>query len=164
MDAAVPAPFADAGEGAIIETSPAACAIMQDLAMRIAAQGGAILAIDYGYVTTRLGYSLQAVKSHSQSDPMASVGEQDLTVHVDFSALAAAARAGGASVYGPVEQGAFLYALGLSQRTETLIANHPERADALAAERDRLATDDGMGTLFKVMAITAPHWPQPEGF
>jgi SAM-dependent MidA family methyltransferase len=68
------------------------------------------------------------------------------------------------AVTGPVGQGAFLHALGLGERTDALMAGHPARANAIAGERDRLAGEDEMGTLFKVMAMTAPEWPVPEGF
>src|SRR3546814_18415128 len=48
-DDAVPAPLRDQPEGTIVETAPVAAAIMQHCAFRLARQGGAMLAIDYGY-------------------------------------------------------------------------------------------------------------------
>ena len=65
-----------------------------------------MLVVDYGYTETSLGDSLQAVARHAYVDPLAEPGEADLTAHVDFAALARAARAAGAKVMGPVTQGA----------------------------------------------------------
>ena len=164
MDAAVPAPFRGLDSGSILESSPAGSAIMQDVAQTLTAQGGAMLVIDYGYAATKQGNSLQALSRHAAADVFVSVGDQDLTCHVDFGALGAVARRDGLSVTGPVGQGAFLNALGLAERADALMAGHPARADAIAGERARLAGEDAMGTLFKVMAMTAPEWPVPEGF
>jgi NADH dehydrogenase [ubiquinone] 1 alpha subcomplex assembly factor 7 len=40
----------------------------------------------------------------------------------------------------------------------------PDQTDAIGAAYHRLTHPDAMGTLFKVMAVTAPHWPEPGGF
>lgn len=169
MDAAVPAALRDQPAGTILETCPAASAIMQDVAQTLGAQGGAMLTIDYGYAATTPGETLQAMKAHAHVDPFADVGEVDLTAHVDFGALAAVAQAEGLHVSGPVGQGAFLNALGLRQRADTLMAaltdsGQDARAGAIAGERDRLAGEDQMGLLFKVMAVSASNWPLPEAF
>ncbi|MDP6175008.1 MAG: class I SAM-dependent methyltransferase, partial [Rhodospirillales bacterium] len=47
-------------------------------------------------------------------------GDADLTAHVDFAALMAAAAAGGADIHGPLSQGMFLGRLGIEARTEKL--------------------------------------------
>ena len=75
-------------EGAIIETSPAAAAIMSNLAARIAETGGAALIIDYGSERPGHGDTFQAVRAHQYTDPLTAPGEADLTAHVDFSSLA----------------------------------------------------------------------------
>jgi NADH dehydrogenase [ubiquinone] 1 alpha subcomplex assembly factor 7 len=137
--------------------------VMDTLARRIAAQGGVILAIDYGHTTPALGDTLQAVRRHAYADPFAAPGEQDLTAHVDFAALAQAARRAGAATHGPATQGAWLGALGLDARAAALARAAPARAAEIAAARDRLAADDQMGTLFKVLGVTAPGWPAPAG-
>ena len=141
--------------GAILEVSPASIAVMQTLAGRIAGHSGAALVIDYGHAETGLGETLQAVAAHAYADPLAAPGEADLTAHVDFSALARAARSAGAAAHGPIGQGAFLSALGLAQRAARLSrdADAATRA-AIAAAADRLAAPGEMGTLFKVLAVT----------
>ena len=53
-------------------------------------------------------------------DPLVDPGEADLTAHVDFAAMARSARAAGAAVYGPIDQGDFLRAIGIDGRTRAL--------------------------------------------
>ena len=161
-DAAVPEHLRDAPAGSVIETSPASVAVMRALAGRLVAQGGALLAIDYGYEGPALGDTLQAVRGHAFANPFDAPGEQDLTAHVDFATLAAAATVAGAKPVGPVGQGAFLRALGIDARAAALGRAHPERA--LQVETDRARLVEGMGTLFQVLAVTAPDWPEPAGF
>ena len=161
-DAVIPEPFREAPVGSILETSPAAVTIVRGLAKRIAAQGGALIAIDYGYEGPALGDTLQAVRGHAFANPFEAPGEHDLTAHVDFTTLAAAAQAEGAVAWGPVTQRDLLGALGIDSRTSALAKASPDRAEALAADRRRLMDD--MGTLFKALAVTAPSWPTPAAF
>lgn len=160
----------EAPAGAILEIGMAARRIAAGLATRIVATGGAVLIIDYGYATPRLGETLQAVRQHAFVDPLAEPGMADLTTHVDFSALARAARAAGAAVHGPVGQGDWLNRLGLATRANRLKRQaEPGQAEAIDAAVARLtgagiADRPGMGTLFKVLAIMAPDQPCPPGF
>ncbi|CAN5394931.1 SAM-dependent methyltransferase [soil metagenome] len=157
----MPAELDDAAPGSVVETSPAAVAMLGDLARRIVDQGGALLVIDYGYQGPAIGDTLQAVKAHAFANPFEAPGEHDLTAHVDFATLAAAGVAEGASAYGPVPQGAFLTALGIDARAAALARSD---YDAVAPARNRLIAPDQMGELFKALAITAPDWPIPAGF
>jgi len=164
FDAAIPPALRDAPQGAILETSPASVAVMRGLAARLVRQGGALLAIDYGYEGPMTGDTLQAVRAHRFADPFEAPGEQDLTAHVDFAALAEAARAEGAVACPVMTQGALLVALGIDLRAEALARATPASAGAIAAARRRLVDARAMGTLFKALAVTAPGWPQPGGF
>ncbi|MBU6268348.1 MAG: SAM-dependent methyltransferase [Sphingomonadales bacterium] len=164
MDAAVPPDRRDAPTGAIIETCPAAAAVMGEIGARLAQQGGAALLIDYGYREPATGSSLQAVRAHQKVDPFADPGTADLTALVDFAAAAAAAQAAGGRWLGTAEQGAFLRALGIDARAAALARAAPARAEELAAARERLCGDAGMGTLFKVLGLAHPAWPDPAGF
>ena len=146
----LPETLRDAAPGSVLETSPAAVTAMRDLARRLAAQGGALLAIDYGYEGPALGDTLQAVRGHGYANPFDTPGEQDLTAHVDLTTLAAAAQAGGAMVWGPVDQGEWLVRLGIDDRAAALARATPDRADQLAADRVRLVVE--MGTLFRAVA------------
>lgn len=154
-DTIIPPALATAASGAIIETSPASVAIMADLSARIIAQGGAALVVDYGYDGPAIGDTLQAVRGHAYANPFEAPGEQDLTAHVDLATLRLVANASGAATFGTTGQGAFLRALGIDQRAAAL-------GGRVAGDRRRLVDD--MGELFKVIALTHPHWPQPAGF
>jgi SAM-dependent MidA family methyltransferase len=160
----IPAALRQSDPGAIIELNPAAAAIAHALAQRLAQQGGALLAFDYGYARSAHGETLQAVHAHAYADPFAQPGASDLTAHVDFAALGAAATAGGARVFGPIAQGQWLIALGISDRAAVLARAAPTRADEIAASYRRLTSADEMGQLFKCMAVLAPSWPNPAGF
>ncbi|HEU4959036.1 MAG TPA: SAM-dependent methyltransferase [Sphingomonas sp.] len=162
-DAVIPPGLRDARPGAILETSPAAVAVVRALARRLVAQGGVAILVDYGYEGPAIGDTLQAVRGHAYANPFDAPGEQDVTAHVDFATLKAAAEAEGAAAWGPVDQGDFLLALGIDSRAAALARAAPTRADDLVAQRQRLVAPDQMGRLFKVLAIAAPSWPGPAG-
>ncbi len=164
MDSAVPEARRDAAPGTIIETCPAAAAIIYEAAGRLVAQGGAALFIDYGHSALRDGSSLQAVRAHHKVDPFAMPGEADLTAHVDFATLANVALSRGAKWLGTVSQGEWLRALGIEMRAEALAARAPHHAAAIEAAKDRLTGEGQMGELFKVMGLAAPGWPDGVGF
>ncbi|HYJ51628.1 MAG TPA: SAM-dependent methyltransferase [Allosphingosinicella sp.] len=146
------------------EASPLSLEITADLARRLARQGGAALILDYGHDRPGSGDTLQAISGHAFADPFEAPGSRDLTAHVDFHALAAAAHAQGVRVAGPVDQGAWLNAMGIKLRAAALAKATPERAPEIAAARERLTAPDQMGRLFKAMALVAPAWPEPAGF
>ncbi|HEX8445142.1 MAG TPA: SAM-dependent methyltransferase [Sphingomonas sp.] len=153
------APIPDAPPGTIAERRPAADTLLSELAPRIAAQGGTLLVIDYGYPGPASGDTLQAVRAHGFVDPFQDPGEADITAHVDFTALAAAAVPLVAS--GPVDQGEWLLRLGIATRAAALARAAPDQADAIVAAYRRLTAAEDMGRLFKVLALTAPGWPEP---
>jgi SAM-dependent MidA family methyltransferase len=147
--------IAEAPEGAIFEVCPAAEVIMDTIAGRVAASGGAALIIDYGYGQAAFGDTLQAVRKHAFADPLADPGEADLTAHVDFAALAQSVRRAGAAARGPMDQGAFLLAAGLLERAGRLGAGKDAQTqDAIGKAARRLAGSEAMGSLFKVLAVT----------
>ena len=158
----VPEPLRDASPGSVLEVSPASVAIVRALTVRLMRQGGAMLVVDYGHEGPLLGETLQAVRGHGFANPYETPGEVDLSAHVDFTTLAAAAQVAGAVAWGPVEQGEWLVKLGIDARAAALARSSPDRAEAIVADRARLV--QGMGSLFKAMAVTAPAWPQPAGF
>jgi SAM-dependent MidA family methyltransferase len=157
----IPEPLRDAAPGALLEVGPAGIATIRSLATRIARQGGALLVVDYGYEGPAIGDTLQAVRGHAPANPFDVPGEQDLSAHVDFTTLAAAAQASGAVVWGPVEQGEWLVKLGIDSRAAVLARATPAQTEAIVAARQRLVRD--MGSLFKVMGVTARDWPAPAG-
>lgn len=150
-------------EGAVRERCEPALALARHLSARLASQGGAALFLDYGPATSGEGSSLQALRDGAPCNPLVEPGTADLTAHVDFAALAAAAN--GMSVHGPEPQGKFLARLGLFQRTAILARSlSPEAAARMRDGASRLAEPDGMGRLFKALALCHPSLPQPPGF
>ena len=150
--------------GAIREDSPARDAVAWEIGAQLNVRGGVALIVDYGHARPGLGDTLQAVKGHRHADVLANPGEQDLTAHVDFSALAKAASVGGVEVTPVVTQGVWLERLGIADRAAALAAAHPERAEDIAAAARRLCDPGEMGELFKVMAVHSRDWPAPAGF
>jgi NADH dehydrogenase [ubiquinone] 1 alpha subcomplex assembly factor 7 len=164
-DKSLPAAMRAAPIGAIAEIAPASAAIAETLSSRIATQGGAALVIDYGHTRSAPGETLQALRGHAYADPFDAPGEADLTAHVDFEALARAVGAGGAAVYGPVEQGAFLRALGIEARAAILRNQVTEiQARDIDAALQRLTASGEMGSLFKVLGIAPRGAQAPAGF
>jgi NADH dehydrogenase [ubiquinone] 1 alpha subcomplex assembly factor 7 len=163
--AAIPASRAAAPEGGAYEVSPAATALTEAIAQVVAQKGGGALFLDYGYgEELGFGETLQAVGEHQFADLLAEPGEVDLSAHVDFTALGEAARHGGAEIYGPRAQGAFLADLGITDRAEQLIAANPGAAAALLKAVARLIHPDQMGNLFKALAILPRSAARPPGF
>ncbi len=148
--------------GPIREDSPARDSVAWEIGTQLNVRGGVALIFDYGHSQSRLGDTLQAVKGHRYADVLENPGEQDLTAHVDFEALAKAVR--GAEVTRVVDQGEWLERLGISARAAALAKAHPERADDIAAEHQRLCEPGQMGRLFKVMGVHSKSWPAPTGF
>jgi NADH dehydrogenase [ubiquinone] 1 alpha subcomplex assembly factor 7 len=162
--AAAPGLFRDAPVGSIYEWSPASSAVAGALGARLAAQGGAALIFDYGYVGPALGDTLQALRRHAFAPVLQDPGDADLTAHVDFTALADAADIGGGRVWGPVDQGDFLRALGVEQRAAALAQAAPGKAAEIHGALNRLTADDQMGKLFKTLCISSPGLEAPAGF
>ena len=150
-------------EGPIREDSPARASAAAAIADHLSSHGGVALIIDYGHARSAHGDTLQAVRGHAFGDVLADPGEQDLTAHVDFEALAKAASVGDVKVTPVVSQGAWLQCLGIAARSEALRTAHPERADEFAAARRRLCGSAAMGDLFKVLGVHAADWPRPAG-
>jgi len=151
--------------GSIVEVSPVSLNYMRSISERLGIGRGAALIIDYGHIKSGVGDTLQAVKGHAYADVLLDPGEADLTAHVDFAALAEIAQDAGAKTYGPLTQGDFLRALGIEERAERLVAGAtPDQAAMVRAGYERLIHRDGMGDLFKVLAVTCPDLEPPVGF
>jgi SAM-dependent MidA family methyltransferase len=147
----VPAPY-------VSEIGLAARAWMRTLAQMV--EEGTLFIIDYGfprheyYHPQRASGTLMCHYRHqAHADPFARPGEEDITAHVDFSALAEAAHGAGAEVLGYATQAQFLVNCGI---TEVLAEANVENAlhyAPIAAEAQKLLSPAEMGELFKVLAI-----------
>ncbi len=158
-------PKADAPDGGVHEVSASSTALAGEIARVIAAKGGAALFLDYGHgEAAGHGETLQAIGGGGFADVLAQPGAQDITAHVDFAALADAARHAGAAVHGPLGQGAFLNRLGMGARAQQLATANPNAAADVQAALARLTSPAQMGELFKALAILPPSAPTPPGF
>jgi NADH dehydrogenase [ubiquinone] 1 alpha subcomplex assembly factor 7 len=162
-ESAAPEAVHGAFPGEVLELSAAAATAMQRIARKVALQGGAILAIDYGYGKTQTGETFQAVKDHAFADPLEAPGEADLSSHVNFEVLAAAAKATGLAVPPLADQGEWLLKLGLGERARKLAKSNPAEAANIARAIERLTSPEKMGTLFKVLCAHSPGL-KPAGF
>jgi NADH dehydrogenase [ubiquinone] 1 alpha subcomplex assembly factor 7 len=144
--------------GAVFEWRPDA-EIMK-LAARVRDQDGAALIIDYGHLRSDAGDTFQAIARHSFADPLKNPGQADVTAHVDFQALVRATEDVGARVHGPVSQGEFLKRLGIETRAVALMAKttHEISEDISGALKRLIGSGrGGMGSMFKVLAISEPN-------
>jgi NADH dehydrogenase [ubiquinone] 1 alpha subcomplex assembly factor 7 len=151
--------------GAVFEWRPDA-EIMK-IATRVRDQGGAALIIDYGHLRSDAGDTFQAIARHSFTDPLKDPGHADVTAHVDFEALVRAVEDLGAAVHGPVPQGDFLRRLGVETRAVTLMAKAShEVSEDISTALNRLIGGGrgGMGSMFKVLAVSEPHLTSLAGF
>ena len=145
-------------DGYTSEINLEAEALVATLAARLT--DGALCFIDYGfprreyYVADRSSGTLACHYQHRvHFDPLTLVGLQDITAHVDFTAMAEAAVDSGASVICYATQAQFLLCAGLLKRFEN--AEFPgdfERVKALGAIQKLLSPTE-MGELFKVLIV-----------
>ncbi len=120
---------------------------------------GAVLLIDYGfrqaeyYHPDRDQGTLMCHYQHRvHPDPFFKPGFQDITAHVDFTAVALAAQRAGFDLAGYATQGAFLLSTGLLDR---MVLDASAKAQLeLAQQVKKLTLPHEMGELFKVLALT----------
>jgi SAM-dependent MidA family methyltransferase len=146
------------GERYESELNLAAGGWMRTLAERL--ERGAILVVDYGfpaheyYHPQRASGTLMCHYRHrAHGDPFFLPGLQDITAHVDFSALACAAQDTGLEVLGYANQAQFLVNCGITDRLAEADASDVRRYAPLAAEAQMLLSPAEMGELFKVLAV-----------
>ncbi len=155
--------LADTKQGDLVETCPSAQLIVAQVSERIATEGGAALIVDYGDWRS-LGDTFQAVRKHTKTDTLSEPGSADLTAHVDFEALAVAAKGAGCAHTRLTPQGVFLERLGITDRANVLASGMSEAAvkNLISAHR-RLTHPDEMGNLFKVLGLYPLQFSPPPG-
>src|SRR5437868_7445424 len=132
-----------------------------------ALEQGAVFVIDYGFPRHEYYHPQRSMgtlmchhRHQAHADPFARPGEEDITAHLDFSALAHAAHDAGAAVLGYATQAQFLVNCGI---TDVLAETNAENAlhyAPIAAQAQKLLSPAEMGELFKVLAIgSAAHAP-----
>jgi SAM-dependent MidA family methyltransferase len=161
--------------GYLTEVHPVAAAFMGSLAAMLCAgdgdgkPGGALaLLIDYGFPAREyyLGQRSQGTlmchyRHHAHPDPFYLPGLQDVTAHVDFTAMARAAVEGGLDVLGYTSQAGFLLGAGIG---DLLLRTPPEQAAQYLPQANavqKLISPAEMGELFKVLAVGhGVEWPE----
>jgi SAM-dependent MidA family methyltransferase len=126
---------------------------------------GAALLIDYGFPRheyyhpqRQRGTLMCHIQHRSHDDVFLAPGLQDITAHVDFTAIAEAAQQSGLDVLGYTSQARFLLNAGLPQLLEDYAQQQREqpepkdRAQTYAAVQ-KLISEAEMGELFKVIAL-----------
>lgn len=146
------------GSGYISEINLATWHFMLSLSSIL--KRGAILLIDYGFGRSEYyhpqrdrGTLMCHYRHHAHDDPFYLPGLQDITSHVDFSAIAMAAHQGGLDLLGYTTQAHFLINCGI---TELLAQIPPENVTdylPLANQVQKLLSPAEMGELFKVIAF-----------
>ncbi|TMS12462.1 Protein arginine methyltransferase NDUFAF7, mitochondrial [Larimichthys crocea] len=127
--------------------------IVQQLARRIAADGGAALIADYGHDGTKTD-TFRGFKGHQLHDVLSSPGSADLTADVDFSYLRRMA-GGGVACLGPVTQRTFLKNMGIDSRLQVLLRNcsDPTTRKQLTGSYDMLTNPAKMGERFHFFSL-----------
>jgi SAM-dependent MidA family methyltransferase len=127
---------------------------VRTVAERLAA--GVVLLVDYGFPRHEFYHAQRThgtlmchYRQRAHSDPLILVGLQDITAHIDFTAVAEAAHATGLDILGYTSQGQFLVASGI---TDLANAADPKTHLTLTQEIKKLTLPHEMGELFKVIA------------
>ena len=138
-----------------------------EIGRRVVRGGGGALIIDYGHPESMVGDTFQALRGQRKASPLAAPGNADVTAHVDFQALAAAAESIGARIHGPIEQAMLLRRLGIEQRATNLKkVAPPDKAQAVDIALGRLTAGGsvGMGNMFKAIGLSTPRIASLPGF
>lgn len=153
----------NAKDGAVFEESIESLDIVRFLSKKIVNYTGAFLAIDYGYdietkarKTSQYNSTLQAIAHHSFQPVIESLGQADISAHVDFNAIKKVAVEKFISFKNQtlITQAEFLIQYGILLRLRMLQdINSIEISEILGKQVHRLISKDQMGELFKVFLM-----------
>jgi SAM-dependent MidA family methyltransferase len=156
-------------DGYRTEIQRAACGFVRSLADAL--EKGVAFFIDYGFPAREYyhpqrseGTLMCHYRHRAHADPFFLPGLQDITSHIDFSAIARAATEAGLEVMGYTSQGQFLVNCGI---TDLMAQSQPEDAAAflpLSNQVNRLTSPAEMGELFKVIALARGYAGRLSGF
>ena len=138
----------------IIEYSPETFKYLKSICEIIQRNGGGMLIIDYGYLSSKMQETLQAVNNHKYSDVLENIGDSDITYNISFNLFQKFT----SQFYNldsiVTNQKKFLTSMGILQRAEIISKNIPfsKKTDLFYRIR-RLIDEKQMGELFKVMLI-----------
>ncbi|MBZ5599921.1 MAG: SAM-dependent methyltransferase [Acidobacteriia bacterium] len=147
-------------DGERVEVPLVAQQYMSQLAANL--QRGFLIVIDYGYtrqeqLAGRHRGTVMAYRQHSASaNPYQAPGEQDITAHVNFTALAAAAQQNGMQVQPLLTQSQFLMGIGEQNQFADAFeeCRLPQERAKVALQLKHLVTPAGMGESFHVLVAS----------
>ncbi len=132
---------------------------IQELGERV--DTGAVLLIDYGYPQAEYYHSQRSegtlmchYRHRAHPDPLWFPGLQDITAHVDFTAIADAGLKAGFDIAGFCTQAYFLMGCGLDGMLADSDPNDVDSHMRLVQEIKRLTLPTAMGERFKVLGMT----------
>lgn len=146
-------------DGYISEVCPAATGLIASLANML--QQGVILMLDYGFSAheyyhpqRRQGTLMCHFQHYAHDDPLIYPGLQDITAHVNFTAMAETALAHGLNCAGYTTQAQFLMNCGILQLLQIVSPEESARYLPMVAAVQKLLSPAEMGELFKVLALS----------
>lgn len=148
-------------DGYLTEVHPIQQGFVRTLSEILIAGGrGAAVLVDYGfpsreyYLADRSSGTLMChYRHHAHSDPFFMLGLQDITAHVDFTAIALASVEAGAQVLAYMNQASFLIAASLTDVMQGVAPEDTKQWLPAANAIQRLTSPAEMGELFKVLVI-----------
>ncbi len=151
----------NAKDGAYVEESIESMKTVRTICKHLKKNKGCCLFVDYGYniepdlrTSEQYRSTLQAIKDHKYADILNTLGEADLSAHVDFKALKKAAKQHGVKKGSYSMQKDFLAKYGINLRLSMLKNNASERvAKILDRQYFRLTSEKQMGKIFKVLEL-----------
>lgn len=161
---------ADLPDGYLTEVCPAANGLIASLANSL--QQGMILMLDYGFGAREYyhpqrnqGTLMCHYQHYAHDNPLTLLGLQDITAHVNFTAIAETALENGLECLGYVNQAQFLINAGITTMMQCIHADleDPSYIRAVSAVQ-KLISPAEMGELFKVIALTKHLAPPLLGF
>ncbi|QVL46271.1 MAG: SAM-dependent methyltransferase [Methylophilaceae bacterium] len=143
----------------VTEVCPAASGLIRSLASAL--QTGVILMIDYGFSASEYyhpqrneGTLMCHYQHYAHSNPFINLGLQDITAHVNFTAIAAAGLAQGLNLHGYCNQAQFLINCGILDLLSLISPEHIETYMPMSTAVQKLLSPAEMGDLFKVISFT----------
>jgi SAM-dependent MidA family methyltransferase len=156
-------------EGYTTEYRPQAKAWLKSLTDSL--NSGAILLVDYGYTASEYYHPQRAsgtlscfIRHHQHDNPFRFIGLQDITAHVDFTALARAAVDCNLDVSGFTSQAGFLLENGVAELAESQAKRlSDEQRYQLSQQMQKLLMPGQMGEVIKAILLTKPKQPCSAG-
>jgi len=146
-------------EGYLTEVCPATSGLIASLAQAL--KRGVVIMLDYGFSASEYyhpqrnaGTLMCHYQHYAHAEPLIYAGLQDVTAHVDFTAVAHAGVDSGMALGGFCSQARFLMNCGILQLLSQVSPHDMAQYAPLAAAAQKLLSPAEMGDLFKVIAFT----------